>query len=494
MDSIKDGNRIVFDYNKLPKTIKHGRECFDYDKIIGTKVNFCYKDINDYFIIESVSRKNNSYQITINYNDGLYTTNVSNFKNGNFYRGILRYLYKYNIGDVVGNNRILKRKCKEIKYKSQKSYARQYYCKCLKCGYEGWKFESVLHDSSQCSVCDKSPKIVVEGINDIPTTAPWMIPYFQGGYNEAKQYTKCSHFKIKPICPFCRNIKNKKIAISNIYYSNGISCACNDNMSYPNKLMYNILKIKNIEFISEFSPAWIKPKRYDFYIPSKNIIIEMDGGWHYINNNLSGKSKEESHKIDFFKDTKAFEHNITVYRIDCKKSDPDYIYDSIVKSDLNLLLSISRSEIMYADSLSHSNLVKEVCAYKNNHNNMTSSTVAKHFNLCRDTVQIYIKIGVKYGWCKPFKPYLNYKCVLLSKDGIDVGIFKNAERVSIYLKHKNNIDIPANQIRRFVLDGIDYKGFSFKDLDQKQTSYFLQSDFNWDCMIFQNDIMQKLLK
>ena len=56
------------------------------------------------------------------------------------------------------------------------------------------------------------------------------------------------------------------------------------------------------------------------------------------------------------------------------------------------------------------------------------------------------------------------------------------------------IDIPANQIRRFVLDGIDYKGFSFKDLDQKQTSYFLQSDFNWDCMIFQNDIMQKLLK
>lgn len=256
--------------------------------------------------------------------------------------------------------------------------------------------------------------------------------------------------------------------------------------------MYNILKIKNIEFISEFSPDWIKPKRYDFYIPSKNIIIEMDGGWHYINNNLSGKSKEESQKIDIFKDTKASEYNITVYRINCKKSDPDYIYSSIMKSDLNFLLNISKSEIMYADSLSHSNLTKEVCEYKNNHNNMTSSTIAEHFNLCRDTIQVYIKIGVKYGWCKPFKPYMNYKCVLLSKDGVDIGIFKNAERVSIYLKHKNNVDIPANKIRHFILNRIDYNGFSFKDLDKKQTSYFLQSDFNWDCMIFQNDIMQRI--
>lgn len=32
----------------------------------------------------------------------------------------------------------------------------------------------------------------VEGYNDITTTDPWMIPYFQGGYDETKQYMSMS--------------------------------------------------------------------------------------------------------------------------------------------------------------------------------------------------------------------------------------------------------------------------------------------------------------
>ena len=318
-----------------------------------------------------------------------------------------------------------------------------------------------------------------------------MIPYFQGGYNEATQYTQCSHLKIYPICPYCGEIKKNKISISNIYCSNGISCVCNDSMSYPNKLMYNLLRIKNIVFISEYSPDWIKPKRYDFYIPSKNIIIEMDGGWHYRDNNLSRKSKEEIQMVDNLKDHNAYEHNITVYRIDCKKSDCDYIYSNILKSNLNSILKISKEDIAQADMKSHNNLVKEICEYKNKHDNMTSSTVAKHFGLSKDTVQIYAKIGEKYGWCKSFKPYSNYKCILLTKKNTEIGIFKNAERVSIYLKKKYNIDISAERIRYFILKGINYEDFYFKDLNKDQTSYFLQSDFNWDCMIFQNDIIPK---
>lgn len=39
-------------------------------------------------------------------------------------------------------------------------------------------------------------------VNDIPTTSPWMIPYFQGGEEEAKKYKNQSHQKITPICPY----------------------------------------------------------------------------------------------------------------------------------------------------------------------------------------------------------------------------------------------------------------------------------------------------
>lgn len=36
----KSENRGIIDYNNLPKTIKHGKECFNYDKFNGLKVYF----------------------------------------------------------------------------------------------------------------------------------------------------------------------------------------------------------------------------------------------------------------------------------------------------------------------------------------------------------------------------------------------------------------------------------------------------------------------
>lgn len=490
MNKIKD--KVNINLDQLPKTIKHGQECFDYDKFVGLKVDFSYKELKEFFIIEKVIRIKSSYSIIINYNGGLYKTNVDNFKNGNFYKGILRYCYKYNIGDIVGDYKIIERKCEPIKCPSQTIYPRQYYCECIKCGYKSWKFEDTLGNNKQCTVCGKNPKNVVEGINDIPTTAPWMIPYFQGGYEEAKQYTYASSKRIIPICPYCNTIKDKSIKISNIYTYHGISCNCMDTMSYPNKLMYNILRIKNIKFISEYSPDWIKPKRYDFYIPSKNIIIEMDGGWHYIDNNLSGKSKDETRKIDNFKEKEAYKHSIITYRIDCRESNCDYIYNNILESGLNKILQISYSELNDADSKSHNNLIKEVCEYKNIHDNMTSSTIAKHFNLSRDTIQVYIKIGVKHGWCKSFKTYSRYKCILLAKDGVDIGIFKGYQKLILYLNKKYNTNMSTEEIRKIMNTNKTYDGFSFKDLDKEQSDYFLQSDSNWDCMLFQNDIMNNL--
>ena len=48
--------------------------------------------------------------------------------------------------------------------------------------------ERQILNGKRCACCSNS--VVVEGINDIPTTAPWMVDYFPGGYEEAKRYTK----------------------------------------------------------------------------------------------------------------------------------------------------------------------------------------------------------------------------------------------------------------------------------------------------------------
>lgn len=178
--------------------------------------------------------------------------------------------------------------------------------------------ESSLLKGIGCPVCCQNPQIVVENINSIPTTAPWMIPYFQEGYDEAQKYTKCSGDYIYPICPDCGRIKNDKVKICSIHKNNSIGCYCSDGKPYGEKLMFTVLEKLNIDFETEYSPNWckyefknkIRQGRYDFYILSMNLIIEMDGGWHKEYNNQSGQTKEESQYIDNKKDVLAREHDI----------------------------------------------------------------------------------------------------------------------------------------------------------------------------------------
>lgn len=41
--------------------------------------------------------------------------------------------------------------------------------------------------------------------------------------------------------------------------------------------MHSILSQLSIEYISEFNDIWCENRKYDFYIPSLNTIIEMNG-------------------------------------------------------------------------------------------------------------------------------------------------------------------------------------------------------------------------
>ena len=54
---------------------------------------------------------------------------------------------------------------------------------------------------------------------------------------------------------------------------------------------------ENIKYIKEYTPIWANGKRYDFFIPDFNAIIECQGEQHYFPVDFSGKmSKEEMEK------------------------------------------------------------------------------------------------------------------------------------------------------------------------------------------------------
>ena len=426
----------------------------------GMSIKFIYDDIEGY--LEIVDYKN-SY-LYIKYLDNP----IFKINTGNFIKCHIGALLKICSKDFkYGINQVLKTYNRDIEI-IDKSYIpiikkngnienKKYYkYKCNKCGFdcgehyknqeykeELWIEESNLNTGKGCSCCCNSSKIVVGGINDIPTTAPWMIKYFQGGYDEAKLYTKNSGQRIIPICPDCGKVKEKNGIVSHINKTKSIGCSCSDKVSYPEKFMFSVLEQLKLGFKTQYSSSWCnyidlnyktKVGFYDFKLDSYPIIIETDGGWHNKDNKMSGQTKEESKYIDDEKDRLAKENGYEVVRIDCEKSEVEFIKQNIINSRLNNIFDLSKIDWKQCEEFALSNRVKEACNYKNNNPNVTTIQIGEIMNLSKVTIGRYLNIGNKLNWCcydaKEYKRKQqqksgksNGKQIEIFKKGISLGIF-----------------------------------------------------------------------
>lgn len=207
----------------------------------------------------------------------------------------------------------------------------------------------------------------------------------------------------------CTNCGNEKLTNINKYKNYGLACSkCSDGKSFPSKIMFSVLEQLSIKFETEKSFPWCryyykdKWKRgvYDFYfeLNNKKYIIETDGYFHNHNNNMNGKSKEESQEIDNFKDQLANEHNIKIIRIDCEKSELEYIKQNILNSDLNDLFNLNSIDWLNCETFANNSLVNQVCKLWESGIQNTLQ-IAKTLNIHRKTVSEYLKKGNNLGWC-----------------------------------------------------------------------------------------------
>ena len=466
---------------------------FDWENSLGYSVNGIYN--NQEFEVKIINYSSKNQKLTIEYNKHEFDIAINSVVNCNLGR-VLGYItsdFKYaNEIRLQNSNRdftIIDNEYRtsynddgSVKYKS-KYY--KYHCNI--CNWnEGWISESNLKAGYGCSCC--AGRTLVEGINDIPTTAPWLIPYFQGGYDEAKLYTKWGYGNvnnpkgyIKPICTECGRIKNKNISIGGIYKNGTFGCSCGDGISMPNKTMFNVLEQLNIDFEAEYSPDWIKPKAYDFYIPSIDKIIEMDGGLGHGNkiHSKDGKTKEETLGIDNYKDKLAKLHDIEVIRIDCNYPNMEtrfeYIKQNLLnKKELNKYLNLNNIDWNKCNEYSLSNLVKVACEYKKNNPELTTIEIGKIMKMSTTPIASYLKEGNKLGWCE-YNPQKEQdkgrirgikkrlKRIEVFKDGISLGEFESAREIDtnseklfgIKLNYKNISQVCNGEKRT-------HKGFIFK--------------------------------
>lgn len=300
--------------------------------------------------------------------------------------------YKYNVGDFITGTKSTYEVLKRYRNHDNSGRLRKYYiCKCQNCHGEVTQKE---HGISNCVYC--SNKKVLTGFNDMATTNPELIKYLKNPSDAQKIYANSSNIYIETKCPLC-GFERKMHPVALVKSGKLFCPQCGNTNSYPNRLGLSVLQqlpVKNLE--TEYSPNWALKYRYDFSFHYKNnhYLLEMDGGFHF---EQRFKSLDELKRIDKEKDNLAKENSCILIRIECKKSNLEYIKKNIYNSLLNSIFDLSIVDWTKCEHDCSSNLTKEISDYYNISKDVNKT--ADHFYMCRQTIITYLKRGTRLGWC-----------------------------------------------------------------------------------------------
>lgn len=281
--------------------------------------------------------------------------------------------------------------------------------KCLICNYEFYKQpHEIIRKEWKCNNCNTN-----KNTRNINKNNLWAknieLAKLLANPEDGYKYSHGSKIKVDWKCPDCGNIiKDKGI---NTVNKQGLSCSiCGDKISYPEKLMANILKELNINFYTEKYFDWcvfkLKNKnykcRYDFVFEynNQNYIIETDGGLGHGNepHSKSEYTKEELIYVDKMKDKLAKENNYKLIRIKCYPSNFEYIKNSVMNSDMNILFDLSKIDWNECNKNSLKSKVIAACELWNSGIKSTKQ-IGNILKLHKEAISGYLKRCSKIGLC-----------------------------------------------------------------------------------------------
>lgn len=141
----------------------------------------------------------------------------------------------------------------------------------------------------------------------------------------------------KKILTQCDNCKHKQLKYCQTLAKYGFNCSiCSKGISYPERFVGNYLKAFNIIFETQKRFQELQNRRFDFYLPEHNIVIETHGMQHYSSSFNFGSNKKEKElnfkeqqRVDSIKKSYCEKNNLKIVEIDCRISDPSHIAKSI---------------------------------------------------------------------------------------------------------------------------------------------------------------------
>jgi len=273
--------------------------------------------------------------------------------------------------------------------------------KCLTDGYI-WDVlpSKLLLDRHVCPCCCN--QAIVIGLNDMWTTQPNLAKLLLNP-NDGYTHTAASNKKLDWLCPDCENaIKSLPDNIAR----RGIKCAhCNDGKSYPEKFCNSVLSQLCLDYEWSYSPQWLidetgSQRKFDFYIPNYNLVIETDGKLGHGKKVFNHKSPtlEEALAIDAWKDKQARDNGLTVVRIEADESTLEYLKQNITNA-LENMFDLSKVDWLKCDRVALTSKVKEVANIFNANKNITTTEIAALTRISRGTILRYLKRATAHGWC-----------------------------------------------------------------------------------------------
>lgn len=319
---------------------------------------------------------------------------------------------------------------------------------------QGHTFESILSNVFQsggfsCPIC--SGRRVLRGFNDLWTTHPDIANRLKNK-EDGYKYNAGSNVKLPWVCPYCGH---EKISTPNKMTIQKCFCViCGHDSSYPEKFISNLLNQFHIYFEREKIFDWSNNKRYDFYLPTYNCIIETHGKQHYTSSDFSyinGKTYIEEQYNDSDKMFSAKEYGkISHYIVlDCRKSETRWIKHSVLESELLDVLQIIPETIDWDEchKFAISNLIKSICQMYEH--GMSIDELCREFNLSYNSILAKLKQGAQLGLCT-YDPK-NAIAQARKENGIRVVETRSKPIIQMDMEHNVIAEFPSIQEAQRIL-------------------------------------------
>lgn len=471
---------------------------YDWKGSIGKTFKFEFEGQTGDILIKNVRihEDGKNVSILLSYNGVEKEFSSHKIRTGNIVTLVKKiyFVQDYKIGDIIKTNdgkelvvigfSLQKKKNPDV-WSSRRIY---YELMCKQCGAI-FKISAIhlRNNPIYCKCCSSNHHECFTGINDITQTDPWMIPYFSGGAQEAGKYTSYSQTKINPLCPYCGKIRTKKISISNIKQDHGFQCDCSDSLPYPEKFVAALFNQFNLDYIMQARPRDfcdnMIDRKYDFYFPKVSLIVETHGLQHYEECSGIMKSFKEQQENDKLKYEIAVNNGIQNYVVlDCRKSQIDWIKESVIKSDLDKILNIDYSKVDWekCDQYAILNVVKMVCSdFDDEHLFIDELSDKYHINPA--TVRNYLKTGATYGWCSFTKTNIGRPVLVTGKDFYFYS-YSNKYARDLLLSHFG-IKVPIKIMTDY--DGV-YGDIKITEVTDRILRHWITYNYDESSAIFNN--------